>query len=58
MHPPCRRRQGGQNPPSLADWLFAAATSRAELLLAKAVKRLPKHAGLRENRAAIRAART
>jgi glycosyltransferase involved in cell wall biosynthesis len=32
--------------------------ARAELLLAKAVKRLPKHAGLRENLAAIRAART
>jgi glycosyltransferase involved in cell wall biosynthesis len=31
--------------------------ARAELLLAKGVKRLPKHAGLRENLAAVRAAR-
>lgn len=32
--------------------------ARAEALLVKATKRLPKHAGLRENLAAIRAART
>jgi len=32
--------------------------ARAEMLLSKATKRLPKHAGLRENLAAIRAART
>lgn len=31
--------------------------ARAEALLVKATKRLPKHPGLRENRAAIRAAR-